>query len=113
MIILYGLKNCDTCRKASAWLTAQQWPHRFHDLRAEGLDPALLAEWERQLGWETLLNRKSTAWRQLPEADKAGLDRDRALILMQAHPTLIKRPILMAGTTVMAGFTPERYAAAK
>lgn len=110
MIVLYGLKNCDTCRKARAWLDQQGADHRFHDFRADGLDPALLATLEQALGWETLLNRRGTTWRGLPEAERAGLDRDRALRLMLAHPALVKRPLLVAGDTTLAGFSPAAYA---
>ena len=110
MWTLYGIKNCDSCRKAAAWLHAHGRAHHFHDLRADGLTPALLQEWASRLGWENLLNRKSTTWRQLPEAARQDLDEARALALMLAQPTLIKRPLLVAGDRLLAGFSTERYA---
>ena len=110
MFILYGLKNCDTCRKASAWLTAHGHPHRLHDLRTDGLDAAQLKAWADHLGWENLLNRKSTTWRGLADADKSGIDRDKALDLMLNHPTLIKRPVLFTGASWVLGFSADLYA---
>lgn len=109
MWMLYGLKNCDTCRKARAWLDQHGRAYRFHDLRADGLDPALLEMLERDLGWEALLNRRGTTWRGLPEAERADVDRARALALMRVHPALIKRPILVADGRSVAGFSPDLY----
>jgi Spx/MgsR family transcriptional regulator len=110
MIVLYGLRNCDTCRKAQAWLKARGTEFRFHDVRADGLDAGLLERWESRLGWEALLNRRGTTWRGLAEGERAGLDRNRALALMRAHPALIKRPVLDAGECILVGFSPEDYA---
>jgi len=110
MFALYGLKNCDTCRKASAWLTAHELSHEWHDLRAEGVDQAILTEWACRLGWENLLNRKSTTWRGLTETDRQDIDREKALALMLAHPALIKRPILVAGDKLLLGFVSDLYA---
>lgn len=107
---LYGLSNCDACRKAAAWLKARRRAFEFHDLRAESLTPELLDAWESRLGWESLLNRKSTTWRGLEESEKTDLDRDRALDLMRRHPTLIKRPILATEHVLLLGFSPARYA---
>lgn len=109
MFTLYGLRQCDTCRKARAWLDAQGTPYRFHDFRADGLEPTLLERLEAALGWESLLNRRGTTWRALDESARTGLDRDRALRLMLDHPALIKRPILVAGDKVLSGFSPEHY----
>lgn len=108
--VLYGLKNCDSCRQASRWLKAHQHDHVFHDLRKDGLDPGLLASWAEQLGWEQLMNRQSATWRGLPEAERSGLDHTRALALMLSHPALIKRPLLVMGERLLQGFSPERYA---
>lgn len=109
MYVLYGLKNCDTCRKAGAWLEARGLPYRFHDFRKDGLDAALMERLEAAVGWETLLNRRGTTWRGLPEAERADPDRDRALRLMLEHPTLVKRPLLLAGERVLVGFSPGQY----
>ena len=109
MLTLYGLKNCDSCRKATAWLAAHDREFIFHDLRVGGLTPELLTDWESRVGWENLLNRKSTTWRSLSDTEKSNLDRTRAIDLMLNHVTLIKRPILDLGTEVWLGFTPERY----
>jgi arsenate reductase len=109
MLTLYGLKNCDSCRKAAAWLKEHQREFVFHDLRIDGLESALLLKWEDQIGWESLLNRKSATWRGLDESDKIDLGRARALDLMLTHPALIKRPLLEVGEDVWLGFTPERY----
>ncbi|BBL76128.1 ArsC family reductase [Methylomagnum ishizawai] len=109
MMTLYGLRHCDTCRKARAWLDGQGLTHRFHDFRADGLDPALLQRWADALGWEALLNRRGTTWRGLTEADRADLDADKALRLMLDHPALIKRPVLSRGETLLIGFSPAHY----
>ncbi|WP_193367254.1 Spx/MgsR family RNA polymerase-binding regulatory protein [Pelagibius marinus] len=113
MIVIYGLKNCDSCRKAVKLLQAAGSPHRFHDLRAEGLPADRLAAWLRQLGWEALLNRRSTTWRELPAAEKADLDAARAADLLTRHPTLIKRPVVEAGQELIVGLAPPQVAALK
>jgi arsenate reductase len=95
MIDFYGLKNCDTCRKARTWLDAKGIANVFHDIREADLDEATIAGWSEQIGWEKLLNRKSTTWRNLPEADKANVDEARPW-LMVADPALIKRPVMVA-----------------
>ena len=109
MLTLSGLKNCDSCRKAAAWLKAHQREFVFHDLRIDGLNAEQLLKWETQVGWENLLNHKSTTWRGLTESEKTGLDQAKAIDLMLIHPALIKRPLLEVGDTVWLGFTPERY----
>jgi arsenate reductase (glutaredoxin) len=108
-MILYGIKNCDTVKKARAWLSAEGIEYRFHDFRADGLDAATLETFEAVVGWETLLNRRGTSWRGLSEEQRADVDRDKALALMLAHPTLIKRPVLCVDAKIMVGFTPETY----
>lgn len=108
---LYGIRNCDTVKKARAWLEAQGIVHVFHDYKVEGADAALLADWCDRLGWETVLNRAGTTFRGLPEAAKAGLDAPKAIGLMVEHPSLIKRPILVTAGRVLAGFKPATYAA--
>ncbi len=104
MLIVYGIPNCDTCRKARKWLDGQGIAHRFHDLRADGLPAELLAAWIAELGWEALLNRRGTTWRKLPEDDKRRVDEAGAGSLMQHHPTLIKRPVFDLGDRRLVGF---------
>ena len=101
MLTVYGLKSCDACRKARKALADRE--HRFHDLRADGLDATMLDHWIGALGWEALLNRRSTTWRTLDEAEKRGLDADRARRLMLAHPALVKRPVIDDGGAVRIG----------
>ncbi len=110
MLTLYGIKNCDTVKKARLWLETQGIAYRFHDFRKDGLDSALLEHWEAELGWEALLNRRGTSWRKLEESQRAGVDRSKALALMLAQPSLIKRPVLATPTKVLVGFTAEDYA---
>ena len=101
MLTVYGLKSCDACRKARKALGDRE--HRFHDLREDGLDAAMLDRWIGALGWEALLNRRSTTWRALDEAGKAELDAGRVRGLMLAHPALVKRPVIDDGATVRIG----------
>ncbi|HEY9535988.1 MAG TPA: ArsC/Spx/MgsR family protein [Kiloniellaceae bacterium] len=113
MIVVYGLKNCDSCREALSLLKAGDAAHRFHDLRADGLPTGRLAHWLGRVGWEVLLNRRSTTWRQLPEAEKVGVDAAAAARLLERHPTLIKRPVIEAGGTLLVGFAPPQREALK
>jgi arsenate reductase len=108
-IIIYGIKNCDTVRRARAWLDSRGVDYRFHDYRVDGLDPRLLGLWSERLGWEALLNRSSATFRNLPEADRHRLDAEKAMALMLSQPAIIKRPVLDAGGRLMVGFAPERY----
>jgi arsenate reductase len=108
-VTIYGIKTCDTVKKALTWLDGKGVAHRFVDYRAEGLDPKNLARWKAAVGWEKLLNKTSTTFKELPDADKAGLDEKKAAALMQAHPTLIKRPVLDVDGTITVGFKPEIY----
>ncbi len=113
MITVYGIKNCDTCRKARKWLDAENIEHKFHDFRADGLDEKFLSAWIEAVSWETLLNRRDTTWRKLPEADRNGLTPDSAAALMLENPTLIKRPVFDTGGTFMVGFTNVEQEALK
>ena len=107
MITVYGIKNCDTCRKARKWLDAQGIEHRYHDFREDGLDDKPLSDWVKAVGWETLLNRRGTTWRKLPEATREGLTSDSATALMLENPTLIKRPVFdMSGNYAVGFSTP-------
>ncbi|TPE53016.1 arsenate reductase [Amaricoccus solimangrovi] len=111
MITLHGIKTCDTVRKARGWLDARGIAYRFRDYKTEPPGAAELAAWSDRLGWEALLNRKGTTFRKLPEAEKADLDRAKAISLMIAHPSAIRRPLLESGETLRLGFEPEDYAA--
>jgi arsenate reductase len=108
-ITIYGIKNCDTMKKARAWLDAHGVAYGLHDYKAEGIAKEKLKAWSDQLGWETLLNRAGTTFRKLPEADKEGLNERKALALMLAQPSMIKRPVLELGRKLLVGFKPETY----
>ncbi|MFU8837319.1 MAG: ArsC family reductase [Thiohalomonadaceae bacterium] len=110
MTTLYGIKNCDTVKKARKWLDQHSIDYRFHDFRQDGLEPAQLHTWSQAVGWETLLNRRGTTWRQLNQAEREEIDEDHALMLMHDLPTLIKRPVLEYQDEVVVGFTEKRYA---
>ncbi|MFN2309035.1 MAG: ArsC family reductase [Gammaproteobacteria bacterium] len=110
-IKLFGISNCDSVRRARRWLDGQGLDYRFHDLRKDGLAAPRLAAWIARTGWETLLNRRGTSWRQLPPEQRTGLDAQRAQTLMLAHPTLIKRPVLEVGEHLEVGFEADRYRA--
>jgi arsenate reductase len=110
-ITIYGIKACDTMKKARAWLDARDVAHEFHDYKAQGIDRAVLQAWVNEVGWEVLLNRAGTTFRKLPDSSKANLDSEKAMTLMVAQPSMIKRPVLEAGGALIVGFTPERYAA--
>ena len=107
MLTVYGIKNCDTVKKALKWLEAEGIEHTFHDFRADGLSAADVGRWCAVLGWESLINRRSTTWRELSEDDKQGLDENKAVALMSAHPTLIKRPVFVANDLVLNGFSQD------
>ena len=111
MIEMFGLKNCDTCRKARKWLEAEGIAHAFHDVRDDGLDAGRLRRWADAVGWERLLNRRGTTWRKLPEAEREELDGAKALGLMQAYPALIKRPVFETPSGVVVGFDAAARAA--
>lgn len=109
-ITLYGIKACDTMKKARTWLDSHGVRYEFHDYKASGIDAASLARWSKQVGWETLLNRNGTTFRKLQEAQKTDLNERKALELMRAQPSMIKRPVLETGTRILVGFKPEIYA---
>lgn len=108
-VTLHGIPNCDTVKKARAWLAARGVDHDFHDYKKHGVDPAKLAAWTEAVGWEPLLSRAGTTFRALPEGDRADIDRDAALALMMAHPSLIKRPVVEHPRGLLVGFKPEVY----
>jgi arsenate reductase len=111
-VTIFGIRNCDTMKKARAWLDASGIAHDFHDYKTQGIDRATLDAWAAKVGWEVLLNRAGTTFRKLPDAEKEGLTEARAIALMLAHPSAIKRPVLTVGGTILVGFDPARYAAA-
>jgi len=108
-VTIYGIKNCDTMKKARAWLDGHGVAYGFHDYKAEGIDKDRLKQWSEKLGWETLLNRAGTTFRKLPDGDKEGLNERKALALMLAQPSTIKRPVLDLGGKLLVGFKPEIY----
>lgn len=107
MITVYGLKNCDTCRKALKWLKNNGIDHSFRDVRAEPVEENQITHWESVVGWEVLLNRRGTTWRGLPDSEKDGVNKVSAISLMAQHPALMKRPIFENADTVLVGFSPE------
>lgn len=111
-ITLYGIRNCDTMKKARNWLGEQGIEHAFHDYKSQGIDESLLKRWADSVGWETLLNRAGTTFRKLPESEKAGIDEAKAIALMLEQPSMIKRPVLDKGGDLIVGFKPETYAKA-
>lgn len=108
-VTLYGIKNCDTVKKARAWLEGRKIEYVFHDYKTAGITAERLQGWCRELGWETLLNRAGTTFRKLPDADKQELTERKAMKLMLAQPSMIKRPVLDLGKQRLAGFKPELY----
>jgi len=106
---LYGIKTCDTVTKARAWLTGRGITYVFHDFKSQGLDAARLNAWVDALGWETVINRSGQTFRKLADADRSDLDRDKAVRLMLAQPSMIKRPVLEHAGAVSVGFKPELY----
>lgn len=109
---LYGIPNCDTVKKARTWLDQNGHAFVFHDYKKAGIDRVSLEGWVETHGWEAVLNRAGTTFRALPEADRAGLDADKAIGLMLAQPSMIKRPVLDLGDRTVVGFKPDLYAAA-
>ena len=109
MVTLYGIRNCDTVKKARAWLDGEGIDYTFHDYKTAGIDAERLRGWREELGWETLLNRAGTTFRKLPEAERQDLDEDKAIALMLAQPSMIKRPVLDLGDRRIVGFKPDVY----
>ncbi len=110
MVTIYGIRNCDTMKKAMRWLDEHGVEYRFHDYRKDGIDGKQLRAWEKELGWETLLNRRGQLWRKLPDAEREGIDRCSALNIMEANPGIIKRPLLDLGKRRVVGFSADSYA---
>jgi arsenate reductase len=110
-IVIYGIKNCDTMKKARAWLDKNGVAYSFHDYKTAGIDRARLERWSKDVGWEKLLNRAGTTFRKLPDADKENLNEARAIAVMLAQPSAIKRPVLDLGKKRVVGFSPDLYKA--
>jgi Spx/MgsR family transcriptional regulator len=110
MITVYGIPNCDTIKKARKWLSDNGKDYSFHDYRKQGVPEKELRNWVKQLGWETLLNKRGTTWRKLDETTKASVDEASAIQIMLDNPSIIKRPVLSSGKTLLVGFSAEEYA---
>ncbi len=108
-VMIYGIKACDTMKKARTWLDKQGVAYDFHDYKASGIDRVTLEGWAKKVGWEVLLNRAGTTFRKLPEADKTGVTEKKAIALMAAQPSMIKRPVLDIDGKLVVGFKPEIY----
>ncbi|MFZ4536974.1 ArsC family reductase [Propionivibrio sp.] len=108
---IYGIKNCDTMKKAFDWLEANSVEYEFIDYKKAGIAQKHLPEWNQRAGWETLLNTRGMMWKRLSDAERSDVDETKALALMVDYPTLIKRPLLDTGTTLLVGFDPEHYTA--
>jgi len=111
MTTIYGIPNCDTMKKARTWLEAHKVNAQFHDYKKAGIDKATLEGWAKKVGWEVLLNRAGTTFKKLPDADKDGITEKKAIALMLAQPSMIKRPVLDAKGKITVGFKPETYKA--
>ena len=109
MITLYGIKNCDTVKKARRWLEQAGIEYAFHDFREDGLSEDAVSAWIDELGWENLVNRRSTTWKQLDPEQREAMNADSALVAILEHPTLIKRPLLDVGHERLTGFSPAQY----
>lgn len=110
-VVIYGIKNCDTMKKARAWLDGHSIAYTFHDYKTDGIDKKRLDGWTKQVGWEVLLNRAGTTFRKLADKDKDALTGAKAIALMLDQPSLIKRPVLELGAKIIVGFKPEIYQA--
>lgn len=111
--VIYGIRNCDTMKKARTWLESHHIEYTFHDYKLSGIDRERLEKWIRIVGWEVLLNRAGTTFRKLPDARKQGVGEREAVALMLEQPSMIKRPVLEHGTKLLVGFKPDQYAGIK
>lgn len=111
MLMIYGIKNCDTMKKAFAWLDEQSLEYQFHNYKKDGVTKVLLNDWVSCVGWQVLVNKRGTTWRKLSDKDKSDIDDEKAIVLMQQNPALIKRPVLADSTTdeIIVGFSKETY----
>ena len=111
-VTIYGIKNCDTMKKARGWLEKRGVTYKFHDYKSAGIERSMLEGWARQAGWEALINRAGRTFRALPGKDQVGLTEKKAIALMAAQPSMIRRPVLDVGGQLFVGFKPEEYQAA-
>ena len=109
MIILYGITNCDQVKRAKRWLEQNEVAYSYHDFRKDEICKAVLEKWIDQVGWETLLNRRGTTWRKLPEIRRETIDSDNVCALLQEYPSIIKRPVLCYGSRILVGFSDKSY----
>lgn len=109
-VVIYGIRNCETMKKARAWLDRHKVEYAFHDYKTAGIDRAKLEAWAKKVGWEALINRAGTTFRKLPDKDKTNLTEKKAIALMLKQPSMIRRPVLEAGGKLLVGFKPEEYA---
>lgn len=109
MLTIFGIPNCDSCKKARKWLAANNIEHRFHDVRVDGLTREHIDQWLTRVPWKKLVNTRSTTWRKLPEPDRDNLDEKTTPALLLNNPTLLKRPVLATGSHVLIGFVAEQY----
>lgn len=109
MTTMYGIKNCDTMKKARRWLDEHNVAYDFHDYKKEGIDEKTLNQWSKKVGWETLLNRRGTTWRKLPDKVKDNIDEKSAIKIMLEQPSIIKRPVLIKGSKYQVGFSDQEY----
>jgi arsenate reductase len=110
-VTIYGIRNCDTMKKAFVWLEQHQIDYTFHDYKKQGISEETLCNWLQQLDWETLVNRRGTTWRKLPDDVKSSMDKESAIREMINNPSLIKRPVLEVDGTIIVGFSEEQYQA--
>jgi Spx/MgsR family transcriptional regulator len=109
MLTVFGIKSCDTCRRAKKYLAEHNIEFQFHDLRDDGLDIQMLERWTQRIGWARLLNKQSLTWRKIPEVDRNDMTHDKALAAMIDNPTLVKRPVLEADKFIAVGFSEKRF----
>jgi arsenate reductase len=107
--VVYGIRNCDTMKKAFAWLDGRKVAYEFHDYKKAGVPPGKLGQWAKQVGWEKLANTRGPTWRKIPEAKKAALNEARALALLEENTSAIKRPIIETGSKLLVGFDADEY----
>lgn len=109
MVTLFGIPNCDTMKKTRKWLADQNVEYDFHDYKKAGIDKSTLQQWEKQVGWETLLNRRGMMWRKLSDEQKQTINRDNAIAIMLETPSIIKRPVLVKDKQILVGFDEKQY----